>query len=704
VDASVETLLAHRAWVRALASTLAQPADADDLEQEAWLAALERSPGDIAPTAWLATVLRRAAAKMRRTVFRRAARERAAARHEGAPDADLVARAETHERVVHAVLALPEPYRSAILLRYFEGLSPTEIASRTATPIDTVKARLRRALARLRADMPEGRAPAVALLALALPRSPLGVLAMTLKTKLAIAATALLVAGSVITYRALDRTAAPARAAPEALALATDIEEGVEGPAAPEAPSAPAPRRDFLLRGTVRGAPEFLPYAVGNADGARRLLEPAEWLRRAEGGYRIRFPFPGANATCEVDFGVMGTGFVRQWRRLVVEPGGEYLADFDVAPGVGIAGGVVDEGGRPVKGLAIFAVERAAPPWGITTADLLDTNRLLVAPSAVHFACGETDASGRFDIAGLAPGTYALFSRSEDWILEHGPLAAPEGNARVVGVPAHAITGTIRNARTGATVALADVGITIRTPSGWGCTKGAAAPEGRLWVAWKPQQPEIDEGFDATLTLSAAGYRAVERVLAFPRGTRRITADVLLEPIEAHDLALVRLEVTDTRGRLVEEELSCTLSASNDHGLEPTAKEFRPVAPGVFELGAQAGSWSVTLQPRFRMGEPLSWSGTVELGRDERVRCVLPPFGVVRLRCAGPGLWIAIAQSADGKRSSSWQVATREVRLCAPPGEWRVGGGGGDVRIDPGGEGLRTVLVVDGVETLVDLE
>lgn len=709
MDAPVETLLSHRAWVRALASALAQPADADDLEQETWLAALSRPPDDAAPKAWLATVLRRTASKLRRALARRATRERVAARPEAtAATADLVARAETHDGLVRAVLALPEPYRSTILLRFFEGLLPKEIARRTATPIDTVKARLRRGLARLRADLPEDRALAVALLAVAVPRRPLasGALAMMLKTKLSVAATALLVAGSFVTYRALDRTQDVARApsAPDATMPAPESARGGPEPATPEANSLPAERRDFLVAGSVRGARAFMPYAVGEVNGKRELLPPSESAVSADGRFATRLPFLAAQPPWEIDFGVLGDGFVRAAQRLAVEPGGEYEVDFVVVPGVGIEGAVADADGKPVAGLAILAVGRKTPPWGLATALLLDTERLLVKPSLEHFARGATDALGRFEIQGLAPGTYALFGCSEEWILDHDALEAPAGDARVVAVPAHAVTGTIRDARCGATVAMADVGITVRTPSGWGCWRGAAAPDGRLWIAWKPQQPEIEEGFDATLKVSAAGYRAAERVLPFPRGTRRVSADFQLEPVEAEDLAVIRLEVTDTRGRLVEEELSCTLSALNDPELDPTAKEFRPVAPGVFELRAQAGAWSVTLQPRRRMGEPLAWSGAVELGRDERVRCALPPFGVVRLRCAGAGSWIAVAQSTDGKRSCSWQVETREVRLAAPPGEWRVGGGPGDVRIDPGGEGLRTVLVLDGVETVVDLE
>ncbi len=45
--APIEALLAEREWVRHLARTLARDESAaDDLEQEAWRAALERPPAD----------------------------------------------------------------------------------------------------------------------------------------------------------------------------------------------------------------------------------------------------------------------------------------------------------------------------------------------------------------------------------------------------------------------------------------------------------------------------------------------------------------------------------------------------------------------------------------------------------------------------------------------------------------------------------
>jgi len=150
---SAEALLAHADWVRALARTLVrEPAAADDVAQAAWLDALRHPPRDASNLrAWFARVVRNAAAQRARSENRRAARERVAARAEALPDSnELVAQAELQRELVGHVLALAEPYRTTVLLRYFEGLEARAIAAKQGIPLATVRTRLQRALAQLR--------------------------------------------------------------------------------------------------------------------------------------------------------------------------------------------------------------------------------------------------------------------------------------------------------------------------------------------------------------------------------------------------------------------------------------------------------------------------------------------------------------------------------------------------------------------------
>jgi RNA polymerase sigma-70 factor (ECF subfamily) len=148
-----DRLLEHVAWVRRLAGRLCyDDARADDVAQETLLAALRTGPRDaVRPRPWLAAVARSVVRRIRRTTERRDARERVAARPEALPATDeIVVRASLLRAVVDAVLALPEPYRTTILLRFFEELPPRRIAERQGEPVETVRTRSKRGLAMLR--------------------------------------------------------------------------------------------------------------------------------------------------------------------------------------------------------------------------------------------------------------------------------------------------------------------------------------------------------------------------------------------------------------------------------------------------------------------------------------------------------------------------------------------------------------------------
>ena len=99
---------------------LYEPAHADDVVQEAWLASLRDVPPRGSLRGWLFGTVRRLSRQKNREEARRRRREGAAARREALPDTvDALARIETLRRVVDAVGCLDEPYRTTILLRYF---------------------------------------------------------------------------------------------------------------------------------------------------------------------------------------------------------------------------------------------------------------------------------------------------------------------------------------------------------------------------------------------------------------------------------------------------------------------------------------------------------------------------------------------------------------------------------------------------------
>jgi len=151
--ATADALLAQRAWLRRLAGSLVvDAAAADDLAQQALLVALQQPPAHAAhPRAWLATVVRRLAQRVGLGDARRDARERTAAPRESLPAADeVVARAEQQHAVSAALLALPEPYRATLLLRFVDDLPPRAIAKKKGVAVETVRTQLKRGLELLR--------------------------------------------------------------------------------------------------------------------------------------------------------------------------------------------------------------------------------------------------------------------------------------------------------------------------------------------------------------------------------------------------------------------------------------------------------------------------------------------------------------------------------------------------------------------------
>lgn len=305
--ATPEALLAHAGWVRELARGLVgDPHVADDLQQEAMAAALREPPAADRPLqGWLAAVVRNLARQRARGEGRRSERERIAARAEELPSADgVLERADVHRRLVELVLALDEPYRTVLLLRYFDGLPPRAIAARTGAPLETVRTRLARGLDRLRGELDRSErrsAWMAALLPLARRAAPappptwanaaLG--ALLVNAKLVAALALVLAVGGFAVSRLLSAPAGePVARAPLAAPVAAAAEpvaplpRGTAGAAvaeperaaprapvarseapAPEPAAAPAPRR---VRGRLLDADgqALVGLAVGFAGGA----------------------------------------------------------------------------------------------------------------------------------------------------------------------------------------------------------------------------------------------------------------------------------------------------------------------------------------------------------------------------------------------------------------------------------------------------
>lgn len=144
----LEQLTAEMAWIRRLARALVRDESAaDDIAQDTWLAAAGNVPDDRPLRPWLSRVVMNVVRMRFRGESRRGARETRVEKPEAVATAEeLIDRVEVQRVVAGEVLALTEPYRTTVLLHYFEGLSSAEIARRQEIPDGTVRRRLKTAL------------------------------------------------------------------------------------------------------------------------------------------------------------------------------------------------------------------------------------------------------------------------------------------------------------------------------------------------------------------------------------------------------------------------------------------------------------------------------------------------------------------------------------------------------------------------------
>lgn len=313
---SAELLLRDLAWLKRLATRLARDRDdADDLVQDAWIAAWHRQPDAARPMrAWLTKVVRDLVGMRHRSERRRVAREAHADTTQApVPPDELLAQLELHRRLVELVLALDEPYRSTVIARFVEGRTSASIAQSLGIPAGTVRKRLHEALRRLRAalDTDAGDRTRWAPAVLAFAKGGIHVAKPT-KLVVVVVAALLLAAGVaimiVLPMRGGDsgppsstRTPEPAepsgaaRPGSSATASATDARTPVQPVSEHHAPdraamlAAIARAREARGRGTA--APTHLPTkpgAPGTGDSGGTTLDltdrtgdTSEWSKRA---------------------------------------------------------------------------------------------------------------------------------------------------------------------------------------------------------------------------------------------------------------------------------------------------------------------------------------------------------------------------------------------------------------------------------------
>lgn len=455
-------LLEHAGWARSLAAHLVRDgASADDLVQETWLAAIRRPPRTDRPVRpWLAAVMRRLALRRRRDDGRRARRDaaagEAAARGEAPPAEDVVSAMEAHRRLGDAVESLPEPFRTAIYLRYYEGLDGNELAERTSVPPGTARWRVSRGLELLRERLdettPGGRSawcaafvaldacdggagtaadPGTGAAAAGVPASWLaaaGALLMATWTKAAVGVVVLAAAGGAAWLASrpsgedpasasaladtgddpAPRALGPARRA-RAVGAAAPAESAVAVGGSPDAAAerARSPAADGpLVRGRIASDDDVpLPGAhVEIADGDLRASSVSD-----TGGV-CELRLVRADAPRTVVLTVLADGFATAFRQIDVPGAGEVdVGVLRLSPGGSAEGVVVDGDGRPVPRAEVGVADPTIRDRELEGARREPTGVALLAPRT------SADDAGRFLLRGVPAGPVRLWAHAPGW-------------------------------------------------------------------------------------------------------------------------------------------------------------------------------------------------------------------------------------------------------------------------------------------------
>lgn len=346
-----------------------------DAAQDAWLAWLRKPTAGTELLAWLRGARRRGARSIRRDEARRREREARASAAGGVEGPlDSLLRLERARTLLAAVESLEEPYRTAVVARFFEDLPPRTLARRLGIPVNTARSRVRRGLEELRRKLdPE------TLLALAplheLPRrSPLErsgpLVALGLTSLLAVFAWRAWRAEDHAPLRsgALPVAGAPLARAASVAPTASEREALAPAPPAPAVPLSAVVAGPRLARVSGRLVDERgLPSAgvpvrieVGSVyvaaeprdalRGMRSLVPAVAHHASSDDDGRFELEFD-ADPVVGYELWIDQGDFVRVWRELGrLEPGSHELGTLLLRPGATLIGRIVTPEGKPCVG------------------------------------------------------------------------------------------------------------------------------------------------------------------------------------------------------------------------------------------------------------------------------------------------------------------------------------------------------------------
>ncbi|MEM9801110.1 MAG: sigma factor [Planctomycetota bacterium] len=656
---NLDSVLADDDWLRRIARRLIGDADAaDDLAQEAWLAAHQSGRGSEASRPWLAGVLRNSGRRMFRTRTRQ--RDLAASiaqdsdRSTPATD-ELVESLQLRERAARELLALEEPFRRALYLVYVTDLSISAAAREEGVALSTMSERVRRGLERLRVRLDdayggERRAWAGALLPLSgQEATPAGAAVAMGWTALALAIGAALVVVPRV-WKSPGEEVAPAI---QDATLARPSDDGTEALAQIAAPvGARAAAQDsgtgdvddsarlvgrFLLPNgePANGARWWLSAWSRNADAVRAFGGLGDWenlsgVLSEEGELDLAFEPPLSAqfslAVAESDVGRAGW----RWTSLPADATTD-LGTTRLHPVGVVTGRVLHPNGEPVVGRQLnvaVSLPTVHDPGGRHVGTLnADVDR----------------ADGTFRVANVPAGPIRVQVSFRGGLVHRRALVTvPPGDEIHVDVLADRLAEVASRVLVAVRTADQDAFLpldasSVRLIDG----SGHSVPADEFEPTWSRYEFRDLEGGPYTVRLEHPGFEAWEKSGVTPGD--RVFAKV-------RGSGSIQLEVTDSSGaslaiEAVELEAIVDGVASSRRGAR-TADALGPdgVVPGVIP-----GDWRLTVRAS---GQSRTFD-VLGLGAGEArsVNVALVADGVVRGRC----FW------KDGS-----PVQGVDVRLCSP--------------------------------------